>query len=571
VSLLSILRSIPAGAKLRSRQVQVTLINLASLAAKASVPFLVKYMVDQVSAGSRLFEGLVIGIVVAVIVDSIFEYATTYVWHLLRYEGIQLFRSTMFRSFLHKPLSFFTSGSTGDLMARVLDDVQVPAQQATTGIPMIVNNCVHLLIVASVLFVLQPRLAVVAVLSAPAYFVAFAAFNKRLRRASEKERREYGRISTDLQEIISGIRVIQVFRREGYVSDKFGERLNQYLRVARELLHFNALARATTHFISNMVPAVILVYGISLVSDGYTTIGSLIAFYSYIGQLYGPIQNLSDYNIGYQKATGSLPRILELITPGRDREPGTKITSIDSIELSGVSLVYQAGRAPALKDISLRIAKGEKVGIAGLSGGGKTSLLNVMLGLYEPSSGSVKVNGVDLRSVDLTSFYDRVGFVDQHNFMFSGTIEETIRMGRRSEKAIHEVAEVAQVSRFIADLPQGYETEVAELGATLSGGQKQRLCVARALLSDPELLVLDEATSALDNETETQLITSLDTYLQNNRTLIAVSHRPRILEACDYVVFVSGGSTTAMGHYRELLSTQEEFRQLLQTEGEQQA
>lgn len=448
-------------------------------------------------------------------------------------------------------------------MARILDDVQIPAQQATTGIPMVVNNCVHLLIVISVLFVLQPRLAFFAVLSAPAYYVAFAAFNTRLRKAAEKERLEYGRISTDLQEIISGIRVIQVYRRESYVSERFGGRLNQYLRAVRELLHFNALVSSTTDFISHMVPAAILVYGISLVNDRYTTMGSLIAFYSYIGQLYGPIQNLSDFNVGLQKSIGSLPRILGLIAPSRDKESGIKIRSIDSIELCDVSLAYQAGRTPALRDISLRIAKGEKVGIAGTSGSGKTSLLNVLLGLYEPSSGSVKINDVDIRSVDTTSLYDKIGFVDQHNFMFSGTIEDNIRIGRPTEKDIHEVTEIAQISCFIAGQPRGYLTQVAELGATLSSGQRQRICIARALLSNPELLVLDEATSALDNETENQLITSLETFLQN-RTLIAVSHRPRILEACDYVVFVSGGSIAAIGDYKDLLSTQAEFRQLLQ-------
>ena len=570
MSLFSVLRTLPLGTKLRSRQVQAAVLGIASLAMGAVVPFLVRSLVDSVAGGNAGFAVWALGLLIAVVVRAVLNFSALFSWHVLRHEAIQLFRLAMFRSFLRKPFTFFTAGSTGDLMARVLEDVKIPAQHVATGILMGVINSIHLLIVIGVLVALEPRLALIALLSVPAYYIAFTAFNRRLRATIGRERTEYGCMSTDLQEAITGIRVIQIFHREGYIAEKFGERLNQYLATVREYVRSEALASTATTFISQLVPAAVLIYGVFLVNDGQTTIGSLIAFYSYIEQLYGPVQNLSDFNIARQQAVGSLPRIAGLIAPEPERGGGVRIDTIENLELEDVSLFYPSGTLPALNRVSLRISRGERVGIAGASGSGKTSLLNVLLGLYRPTSGHVRINGVEIEAVDLASFHGRIGFVDQHNFIFSGTIEENIRMGRTEGRAVDEVAEIAQISRFIAAQPQGYQTPVAELGATLSGGQRQRLCIARALLGDPAVLVLDEATSALDNETEIRLIEALDEFLAG-RTLIAVSHRPAILEACDYVVFMSGGTVAAIGPYSELVVTQPEFRQLVQAEAGQEA
>jgi len=491
------------------------------------------------------------------LLESTFEYLYGVLWRNLAQTLQHELRQDAYAHLQDLDLSFFEERSTGGLLTVLNEDVNQLERFLDRGANEIIQVTTTVLIVGAAFFVAAPEVAWLAMLPMPFVVWGSIVFQRRLQPRYAEVRERAGELSGRLANNLGGITTIKAYAAEAH----------ERARVAAESQAYRAANRRAIAYSAAFVPLIrilvlvgftgTLVLGGLRVLDGELAVGTY-SFLVFITQrLLWPLTRLGETLDLYQRAMASTARIMALLDTPIEAHPGDRALPAGSVrgevELRDVTFAYR-GRAPVLRGFSLRIAAGETVAVVGPTGSGKSTLVKLLLRLYEIESGAITLDGVDVRELRLGDLRRAVGLVSQDVFLFHGTVRENIAYGSfdASDEAVVRAARLAEAHDFVTALPQGYDTVVGERGQKLSGGQRQRLAIARAILKDPPVLVLDEATSAVDNETEAAIQRSLE-HISRGRTTIAIAHRLSTVRGAHRIYVLDGGEVVEHGTHEELL------------------
>jgi len=470
-------------------------------------------------------------------------------------------------------LGFFDSQQTGQLMSRATVDLQSIRFFLGYGLIFITQNLLTIVLATAVMIVLDPFLALIALLPAPFVVYASSRYNRVSRPAVQEIQQRLAELTAEAEESISGVRIVKAFAREEHQLHRFRRAVARVFDQSVYSTRLQATFSPLIGFLPQLGIALVLLVGGRQVIADELSLGSFTAFYTYVVMLAGPMRMLGMTLGMAQRAIASGNRLFEVLDrePRIESPPGAPPLPVGGgrVELRGVTLRYGEDRAgasdidhteggsmsdAALGDVDLTVEAGRTVALVGPSGSGKTSLVALVARLYDPSEGAVMVDGADVRSVDVASLRSQVAFVADDSFLFSASIAENIAYARpqADREEVEEAARRAQADEFIRDLPGGYETVVGERGLTLSGGQRQRIAIARALLADPRVLILDDATSSVDATTERAIRAGLQEAM-SGRTTFVIAHRLSTVSLADEVVVMDGGRVVDRGTHEELL------------------
>ena len=462
-------------------------------------------------------------------------------------------------------LGFFDSQQTGQLMSRATVDLQSIRFFLGYGLIFLTQNGLTILLAGAVMFAIEPWLAALALAPVPFVVLTAARFSRLSRPALQEVQQRIAELTAEAEESISGIRVVKAFAREEHMLSRFRGSVMRVFDQNVYSTRLRAFYSPFLGFLPSVGLAVVLFVGGRQVIDGSLSLGAFTAFYTYLLMLMGPMRMLGMALGMAQRAVASGNRLFEIL----DREP--TIASVPgapplpdgpgAIEFHDVTLRY--GGEPALTGVSLAVDAGSTVALVGPTGSGKTSLVALLARLYDPTSGSVSIDGADLRDVDLASLRGEVAFVADESFLFSASVAENIAYARpdATREEIERAARLAQAHGFIERLPDGYETVVGDRGMTLSGGQRQRVAIARALIADPRILILDDATSSVDATTEAEIKRGLSEVMAG-RTTFVVAHRLSTISLADEIVVMDEGRVLDRGRHEELLERSELYREI---------
>ncbi len=475
-------------------------------------------------------------------------------------------RLDLYRHLQSLSMRFFRGARTGKLMLRLMGDINAVLDMITDGFLRALMDFITVLAVLVAILWVNWQLALIVMAALPIYLGAFLRLNPRLRESGRLARRERSTLSGHLQEKIAGAVVVKAFGQEAAESDRVerqtGRLRDRLIEKARVGGRLSAIANVTVA----LGGALVLWIGGSQVLDGSMTKGSLMAFYALAAMLFPPLRRLARTNETYQSARVSLDRILDFFddtTPMQehDRGPALTVTRAEVV-FEDVSFSYLADK-PVLRDVTLRVLGGETVALVGHNGAGKTTLINQLLRFLNPDSGRILIDGQDIHAVQLSSLRRQIGVVTQETVLFSGSIGENIRYGRpeASDEEVAEAARISNADEFIRQLPEGFDTDVAERGQRLSGGQLQRIALARAVLSNPPILILDEATSAVDAESES-LIQDALARVMKGRTTFVIAHRVSTVRHADRIVVMQDGQIVEEGTHDDLVAAGGPYRRL---------
>jgi ABC-type multidrug transport system fused ATPase/permease subunit len=523
-------------------------------------PYLIKVAIDQAIAQRDVLALHWVALQIGLAFMGI--YATTagqrYLVSWVSQRVLATLRAQLFAHLQTLSLGYHDQHIIGVTVSRVVNDVEVIDDLISQGLVTFLGDLIALVGIVVVMVAMSPRLALYTFAVLPLMVLVTQWFAQRAKVAYRQTRAKIAAVVGDLAENISGMRVIQAFAQETASQERFDEvnRANRDANIAAISLSFVFLP--TVDFLGTLATAIILWFGGLAVMRGEVTIGVMVAFLAYATRFFQPIQDLSQLYTTMQSAMAGGERVLGLLdtAPAVADPPDGKVLGPvqGRVELRDVSFFYQAN-APVLHEVSLLIEPGQTVALVGPTGAGKTSLANLIARFYEVSAGAVLVDGVDVRTVTQQSLRGQMGLVPQDPFLFHGSIRDNIRFGRlaTSDADVEAAARVANAHEFIVSLPDGYDTAILEGSANLSIGQRQLICIARAVLADPRILILDEATSSVDTVTEALIQEALDRLLQG-RTSIVIAHRLSTIRNADLICVLQQGRIVERGRHTELLA-----------------
>jgi len=533
-------------------------------------PYLTKIAIDRYIVTQNI-SGLsrIALIFLAVLVLTFFlRYLQIYVMQFVGQKVMFDIRMKLFSHLQEMSLSFFDKNPVGRLITRLTNDVEVLNEMLTSGVIAIFGDIFSLIGIVIVMLWLDFRLALVSFAILPLLIYATLFFRQKMRESYRAIRTRLARINAFLQESIVGMAIIQIFNREKKNFGKFKELNHHYLEACLQSIFYHAIFHPLVEIIGSVAIALIVWYGGGQILKGVLTFGALVAFIQYVQRFYDPIRDLSEKYTIMQSAMASSERIFKLLDTQaevKDPELPLSISRIQGeIEFKNVWFAYN-DKEDVLCDISFSVQPGEKVAIVGATGAGKTSIISLLARFYDPQKGKILIDGRDIRDFRQKELRRYLGIVQQDVFLFSGTVEDNIKLGENkiSFGQVEESAKYANADRFIKELPQGYQEDVRERGSLLSVGQKQLLSFARALVFDPKILILDEATSSIDTETEILIQDALAKLLQH-RTSIVIAHRLSTIKGVDRIIVMHGGRIRESGTHQELMRKKEIYYRLYQ-------
>ncbi len=533
-----------------------------------AIPYLLKVAIDQhIAQGdgaglnriALLITSAFLGVYLAALVRR----------YLLSWVGQRLLatlRGNLFRHLQALPLGYHDTHIVGVTISRVINDVAVINELLSQGLITLLGDVLVLGGIVAVMLSMSPRLALLTFGVLPLMLLATTLFARRARVAFRHTRARVAAVVGDLAEDLSGMRVIQAFAQEGVFKERFDEvnRANRDAHVEAMTLSFIFLP--TVEFLGSLATAVVLWFGGSFVTQDTLTLGVVVAFLAYVTRFFQPIQELSQLYTTMQAATAGGEQVLRLLDTEvevDDQPDAVEMPPIvGRVELDQVSFTYR-GDARVLHDVSLSIEPGQTAALVGPTGAGKTTIANLVARFYDVTEGQVRIDDHDVRQVAQRSLRRQLGLVSQDPFLFSGTIADNVRFGRPDapQEAVEDAARLANAHTFIAALPDGYDTKILEGGVNLSIGQRQLLCIARAVLADPRILILDEATSSVDTLTEILIQDALRRLLAG-RTAIVIAHRLSTVREADVICVVQAGRIVERGRHKALLARGGLYRDL---------
>jgi len=532
-----------------------------------SIAFLVKPALDDIfikkdATRLALIPLLVLGVY---LIKAVFEFSQGYLMSGVGQRVIRDIRERLYRHLQSLSLSFYMRHPTGVLMSRVLNDVALMQGAVTEAVTGLIKDFFTGLFLVAVVFYRDWQLALIALVAFPLAFWPIAKFGRKLRRTSIKTQEVTGGLTSHLQETISGAKLVKAFGAEEYEVERFAARNTDLFRLSMKIVKVQALTSPLSETFAGIGAAAVIFYGGYSVVNGHSTPGNFFSFMTALFMLYEPVKRLSRVNNVIQQGIAAATRVFEVMDTLPEVEEKRNAPALPpvsrEIEFDHVDFRYEGDGDYILKDIALRVPAGTMVAIVGSSGAGKTTLVDLLPRFYDPGNGAIRIDGLDIRDVSLSSLRARIGVVSQHTILFNDTVRANIAYGMpdTSFAKIEEAARQANADVFISRLRDGYDTVVGEQGLKLSGGERQRLAIARALLKDAPILILDEATSALDSESESVVQEALDT-LMRGRTTFVIAHRLSTVRNADMIVVVEEGRIVEKGSHEELLSGDTRYR-----------
>ncbi|HCV2354074.1 TPA: SAV1866 family putative multidrug efflux ABC transporter [Staphylococcus aureus] len=540
------------------------------------IPLLIKYAIDGVINNHALttdekVHHLTIAIGIAlfifVIVRPPIEFIRQYLAQWTSNKILYDIRKKLYNHLQALSARFYANNQVGQVISRVINDIEQTKDFILTGLMNIWLDCITIIIALSIMFFLDVKLTLAALFIFPFYILTVYVFFGRLRKLTRERSQALAEVQGFLHERVQGISVVKSFAIEDNEAKNFDKKNTNFLTRALKHTRWNAYSFAAINTVTDIGPIIVIGVGAYLAISGSITVGTLAAFVGYLELLFGPLRRLVASFTTLTQSFASMDRVFQLIDEDYDIKNGVGAQPIEikqgRIDIDHVSFQYNDNEAPILKDINLSIEKGETVAFVGMSGGGKSTLINLIPRFYDVTSGQILIDGHNIKDFLTGSLRNQIGLVQQDNILFSDTVKENILLGRptATDEEVVEAAKMANAHDFIMNLPQGYDTEVGERGVKLSGGQKQRLSIARIFLNNPPILILDEATSALDLESESIIQEALDV-LSKDRTTLIVAHRLSTITHADKIVVIENGHIVETGTHRELMSKQGAYEHL---------
>lgn len=540
------------------------------------IPLLIKYAIDGVINNHALttdekVHHLTIAIGIAlfifVIVRPPIEFIRQYLAQWTSNKILYDIRKKLYNHLQALSARFYANNQVGQVISRVINDVEQTKDFILTGLMNIWLDCITIIIALSIMFFLDVKLTLAALFIFPFYILTVYVFFGRLRKLTRERSQALAEVQGFLHERVQGISVVKSFAIDDNEAKNFDKKNTNFLTRALKHTRWNAYSFAAINTVTDIGPIIVIGVGAYLAISGSITVGTLAAFVGYLELLFGPLRRLVASFTTLTQSFASMDRVFQLIDEDYDIKNGVGAQPIEikqgRIDIDHVSFQYNDNEAPILKDINLSIEKGETVAFVGMSGGGKSTLINLIPRFYDVTSGQILIDGHNIKDFLTGSLRNQIGLVQQDNILFSDTVKENILLGRptATDEEVVEAAKMANAHDFIMNLPQGYDTEVGERGVKLSGGQKQRLSIARIFLNNPPILILDEATSALDLESESIIQEALDV-LSKDRTTLIVAHRLSTITHADKIVVIENGHIVETGTHRELIATQGAYEHL---------
>ena len=504
-------------------------------------------------------------LLLALVSKNVFSYFSEFELNGIGVAMVRDLRRDAYSRLLSQSARFYSQASSGDLMSRMLSDVEQIQTAFGHNLTDLVQGFLTLVLLLVYVFALNAKLALIVFVLAPLVLLPIVENTRRLGRAATAARERIGEMGALLSETLRGHRVIKTYAMEGFEARRFGQANERYFRVNRRTIRLQALNSPLMEILAGIGLSALFVYAAAQIHAGRMSVGNLFAFLLALLMMYKPLKDVTRINMAVQLALSSARRVFDLIDRVSEtvEKPGARELSpfADAVRYEAVAFAYDT--QPVLRDVTLTIRRGETVAIVGPSGAGKTTLINLLPRLYDPTAGRITFDGVDLRDATLSSLRRQIALVTQETILFDSTARENIAYGQGAapEEKVRQAARAAYAEEFVESLPEGYETRLGEDAGRLSGGQRQRLAIARALYKDAPILILDEATSQLDSESEA-LVARAFSNLMKDRTTLVIAHRLSTVRRADRIVVFDEGRIVEEGTHRELLTRQGLYRRL---------
>jgi subfamily B ATP-binding cassette protein MsbA len=487
---------------------------------------------------------------------------------LMSFIGLRIvtdLRNKLYDQIQKQSLSFFTQHPTGMLMSRITNDVMSIQSASSEAVTSIIKDTFSIIALIGVIFYTDWKLAIIAMVVFPVTIYPISRFGKKMREVTTSTQITMGTLSSLLQETISGTRIVKAFGMEKYENKRFAVENERLFKLNMKAVSVNAISHPLMEFLGGLGIAAVIFYGGYNVVEGNSTPGTFFSFLAAVLMLYEPVKRLTNVNNTINQGIAGADRvfsIIDLVPDIKDKSDAINLPPVSrGIDIENVTFGYE--QTPVLKNINLSIKAGEVVAFVGMSGGGKTSLVNLIPRFYDVTSGRILIDGYDIRDVTIQSLRGQIAIVTQQTILFNDTVKNNVAYGDidRTEDKIVSAAKAANAHDFIMKLPNGYDSNIGELGTKLSGGEKQRISIARALLKNAPILILDEATSSLDTAAEIEVQDALDN-LMKGRTTLVIAHRLSTIRNANRIIALVNGQILEEGNHETLMKKKGEYFRL---------
>ena len=525
------------------------------------LPLIVRNMINAVIVlkNNEMLDSLAWDLIIIIGLQAAFAVTHNYIFGFVGHRMTTDFRIEFFSHIQSLSLRFFQERRVGEILSRMSNDISV-IQNALVTIPVaLLRQSITLLGALAIILYLNWKLTGLILLILPPLMIFARVFGRRLKVFSEKLQDQVAQAVVVLEEVMSSIKIVKSFTREPYERNRFQEKIETAFERAVDKLKISAFFGPFILGLTFLVSALLIWYGGYQVMQGATTPGELAAFFLYALIIAGPIGTFVRLYTQIQEARGAIQRVYEILDTEpivQNPENPVSLENITgSIQFENVSFGYQD--TGVIHDVSFDVLPGQTVALVGPSGAGKSTIIKLLLRFFDPNSGTIRLDGHDIRTLDRKSFLSQIGLVPQETLLFGGTVRENILYGKldATEAELEEAAQKANAHEFITNMEKGYDTIVGEKGTKLSGGERQRIAIARAILKDPKILVLDEATSSLDNRSESLIKEGLET-LMAHRTTFIVAHRLSTIHKADQIIVLDKGCIVETGQHENLMNNE---------------
>lgn len=553
----------------RLRLALAMLCMLLMAGADSAIAFLIKPVVDDifVEKNRLMLTMMPLAVITVYFIRGVSMYFQEYLMNYVGKRIILTLKNRLYDKITDLPISFFHEKKTGVLMSRVTNDVNIINNMVSSMVTGSLRDTFTIMGLTAVIFYRDWKMAIFALIVLPVAFFPIVALGKRVRRVTAGTQKTVGDLNTILHETFTGNKIVKAFGMEAYEKRRFNQKNETVFKLSMKTVRFKAMTSPIMEFLGGLGVALVIWYGGLRVITGHSTAGTFFSFMAAVIWLYGPVKKISKLNNTLQEGLAGADRVFEILeTASTIKEAPDPIfieTKPHQVKFENVFFGYSDEMV--LKEINLTVEKGEILALVGTSGGGKTSLVNLIPRFYDVSRGGISIDDVDIRKASLRSLRDQIAIVTQEPILFNDTVRRNITYGSpaATEEAIIAAAKSAYAYDFIQSFAEGFETNIGELGSRLSGGQKQRICIARALIKDAPILILDEATSALDTESESLVQKALEN-LMKGRTTFVIAHRLSTIDYAHRIIVLKQGRIVESGTREELLGKQGEFYKLHQ-------